>query len=220
LRKFTVFFLLTSTWTTAVLYLSRSATEQGNLWLVMIAALLITFPALLAALYTDTVTLIHRSTIYQKDGHLKKHTIRSILSTIFWSIWAVGFGFATVFWLSSAEQIEIILLYISIVVLYLSNKQLLKVTSSEMAAYHSSATSIRWSRRLVALVMTVVFLLATLSFEHDAIPASLTQKFSALAHMPIDPEASYLVQLATKVFTYVQEFRSHLVFIAKTMTHW
>lgn len=219
LRKFIFSFLLTSVWTTAVLCLSRSATEQGNLWLVIIAALLITFPALMAMLYTNTIKLIHESTKYKKDGHLKRRTIRRIFTTIILSVWAIVFGFATVFWLSSAEKLEVTLLYLSIGILYLSNKQLFKITYFEIEDYHSNASSIRWSRIFAALVMTAVFLSTTLFFDPKSTPASLTEKFSALAHIPIDPQQSYLVQLATKASAYVQEFRYHLVSFIKTITN-
>ena len=207
-------------WTAAVLFLSRLATEQGNLWLVILAALLLALPAVLAALYTDTVALIHRSTRYRKEGILKRLTTGRVLSTVLWSIWSIGFGFASVFWFSSTTALEVVALFLSIGCLYLSNYVLFKITSAEMAAYYASATAIRWSRILVALLMTALFLSVTLLMSQDQNVDSLSDRFSTIADVVLDPQGSYVVQLATKTFAYLQEIRSYLISIAKPVTPW
>lgn len=220
MKRAIAFLLPAIAWTAAALYLSRLAIEQGALWLTIIAAILIFLPALLAALYTDTVSLIHRSTLYNKNGILKRLTTGRIFSTIFWTIWAVGFGFTTVFWLAVITSLEIAALFLSIGIIYLSNRTLFKLANAEMAPYCANAMAIRWARIVVAGLATVFFLLFTFAIEPSQSIEPLTERLSTITATAIDPQRSYLVQLAAKAAFSIQEARLYLISIATAAAPW
>lgn len=211
LKQFIRFFLLTSAWVAAVLYLSINATTQGSLWLVLAATLLIAIPALMAALYTSTVTIIHRSTAFNTSGMLKRLTTSRILSTLFWAIWALLFGFITVFWLSSLTDIEIGSLFLAMIVLFALKETSLKMTTHEMAPYYANAAAIRMSRALLAILMTALFLAFTLLTQESLGEESLAKRLGQIAEVPLDQQKSYLVQIASKFMAYLQTTRTFML---------
>lgn len=220
MKRLIAFLLPAFAWTTAALYLSRLAIEQGALWLAILALVLIFFPALLAALYTDTVSLIHRSTLYNNNGILKRLATSRVFSTIVWTIWALGFGFATVFWLAALSDVEIAVLVLSIGIIYLSNRMLLKLTSAEMAPYCANAMAIRWARILVAGLMTILFLSLTSFIETGQSIEPLAERLSIITEAGIDPQRSYLVQLAARASLSLQEARLYLISAATAAAPW
>jgi hypothetical protein len=210
--------LLTSAWIVAVLYLSRTATEQANLWLVIVAALLVSIPALLAVLYTDTIALIHRATKFRTEGRLKQFTTSRVLSTVFWTLWAIIFGFGTVFWLGSASHLEIGSLFLTVVVLYLLNSTIKSITDRELKAYYTNASAIRWSRIFSAMVVTALFLLLSHQAGSGQEIEPLGPRYIRVADTSFEMQKSYLVQLATKAFSYLQETRAYLISLAETIS--
>lgn len=194
-----------------VIALSGLACQRGELWLVIAVALLVAAPVLMAALYTATAELIHRSSLFQRGGVLRSITASRLLSTVGWTLWALFFGFFTVFWLHALTLLESTLLVVSMAVFPLFFNRVLLLTQSEMRAFYAHAAALKLSRLLYALLMTPLYLLL-LHFLAAPLPEGpLAPRLETIAEVPLTGGHSLLIQLMVKLFDYLRALQNFLL---------
>ena len=205
------YLLLALPWLLAVTWLARYACANGHLWLVASVALLIAAPVLLAALYTSSVKLAHRAGLFSRRGLLRRVSVSRLLITLWWTVWSLGFGLVTVFWLNTMSRWESLALLLSAALMPLIYLRVLSIAQSEIRPFYARAAALRASRWLYALIMTPMFLLLTGWWGEPATAGPLTPRLEQLAQSAIVSDRSLLVQVAVRLFQYLRAVQSYLV---------
>jgi len=196
-------------WVGMLLYLSRVAIHSAELWMVIIVAVLSAAPALMSALYSQTIGLIHRASKFKTTGHLKQFTVRRTFFTIAITLYTISMSTLTVFWLSSLSTLEALLVLVSLVVLFSVHVINLKWAKSEMADYHVNLTALRWSRLVASLSMMLVLISVSALVDGSTELEPLATRLDRIAGQAIDTHKSVLVQVAAKASVHLQEIRSY-----------
>ncbi|MDB4542912.1 hypothetical protein N9241_01575 [bacterium] len=204
-----VSFGVATLWVGMLLYLSRVAIHSAELWVFIIVAILSAAPALMSALYSQTIGLIHRASKFNTTGHLKQFTVRRAFFTIAITIYTITMSFLTVLWLSSLSTRETLLVLVSLVVLFSVHIINLKWAKSEMAGYHINLTALRWSRLVASLSMMLVLISVSALFDGSSELEPLAMRLDGIAEQAIDTHKSVLVQVAAKASSHIQEIRSY-----------
>jgi hypothetical protein len=205
------YFLFSGAWLALALLLSKRGCAEGALGWVVTAVLLLAAPVLMAALYTDTVTITHRASVYHRSGLLKRLTTSRILSTLFWTAWAMPFGAATVFWMNSLSHPESGALFASLVLFPVVYAGVLRFTRREMVTYYAHAAALRGARLIFAVSMTLVYLAVLSLFAAPVAEGSLAVRSAAIAADQLDSASSLLVQVASKLFDYLHTFQTFFI---------
>lgn len=194
-------------WSVVLLLGSDLVVRSGSLWQLMLLLPLLVIPLLLAALYTDTVRLIHRSARFRPGGFLRRIATSRIISTVLWSVWACVFSFLTVFWLSHLQTAERVLMLASVVGLLLLHRGVVAVTQREMTAWSANAMAMTVTRWLFALLLTpLVFLLSGIGTP-EQVGCELSVRITEIVQQPLDPERSHLLQFSDRLMAHLDAYR-------------
>ncbi len=190
-----------------VAYLISQSAMSLNLFFIGLGGAALAAPILAIGLYSSTVSKILSAQAYREGGWLFRLRTGRVISTVYWSAFALVVGFSAIFWFGHISAYEWALITLSIPFFLIIQKAAFKVLSSQYKGYVAVDRSLRAARWVYALTFAAIFLcMGSLIGDGDE-PKMLSEIMQEHQDVAVDISKSVLVQYANRYSEYYHQLK-------------
>lgn len=199
MKGFFLYLFKTLCWGGIAWYLSQ-ASESRQLWVLIVAGILLGAPFYLARTYRVTIDKIFESHQYRNNSVLKWLAGGRLFANFIWLFLSLLSGLCLLYWFRSASKFEFLTLFLCIPIFFVVQRYAQNITRSQYLNYRSLSKSLIISQWIFTFIATIVWLgyfqTAASSHNPQLLSDVIAQEQGTFQKNGISPLAYYLGRYA------------------------